>query len=198
MSKYGKRRLVWVIPFNGSPVRYGFLTNIDQAQGTQLGQTAIGGTVPQGYVFGANSPKPARASKAFASGTVSSFVNAGNIASARQQGWRVGKARLRRGGSRKKSSVVYVTLGGVNYAWTMPNDTKTKIGGDLAALGIKTTTGQETNLVFGASNPTPPKAYKTVGTGSSINLISTFYDPQRSLPAGWQAAATGIDPTRNP
>lgn len=198
MGRYTKRRLVFVSPFNSSAIKYGFATSIDQSQGTQLGHTPVGDDSLQGYVFGANSPKPARASKAFASGTVSSFVNAATIAAARTAGWRIGKALLRRGSSTSKTVVAYVTLEGVQYAWNLPKETQSKIGGDLATLGIKLASGPETDLVFGASKPRPPTASKVIGSGSAINVISTFYDPSRNLPPGWRSGTSRIDPTRNP
>jgi hypothetical protein len=196
MGRRDDKRKVHVQPFQGSNIRYGFATNVDQAESTQLGHTPLT-TRPQGYIFGANSPKPARASRRRATGTVSSFISASAIATARQQGWRVGKAKLRRGGSTAKSSVVYVTIQGVKYAWSLPNDTATAIG-NLQSLGIRQATAADTDLVFGASDPKPPQAYRTIGTGTDVDTISTFYDPTVTLPQGWQSGASGIDPLQGP
>jgi hypothetical protein len=187
MGRYDDRRPVSVTPFQGSTLRYGFMTNIDAAQSTQLGHQAVTGTV-QGIVFGANSPKPARASRRFATGVVSSFINAGTIATARGQGWRVGKGRLRRGGSTLKASRVYVTFQTIRYAWELPNDVAAKIG-NLGQLGIQSSTAADTNLVFGAQRPKPPRATRVVGE----DRVSTFFDPSRTLPAGWSVVAQGID-----
>jgi hypothetical protein len=93
--------------------------------------------------------------------------------------------------------VVFITIQGVKYAWSLPNDTAANIG-NLTALGIRQATNADTDLVFGATYPIPPKAYRTVGTGAAVNVISTFYDPSVTLPAGWQAAASGIDPLQAP
>lgn len=187
MGRYDTRRQVSVTPFQGSTLRYGFLTNIDQAQSSQLGHQAVTGTV-QGLVFGANSPKPARASKRFATGIVSSFINAGSIATARGQGWSVGRGKLRRGGSTAKGKLVYVTFQTIRYAWNLPNDVAAKIG-NIGSLGIRESTAADTNLVFGANKPQPPRATRVVGE----DRVSTFYDPSTTLPAGWSVVAAGID-----
>jgi hypothetical protein len=191
MSRSGPKRLVAVVPFLGSPLKYGFSTNIDQAQSTQLGQVAVNNLAP-GYIYGANAPKPARARKRFASGVVSSFISAGSVASARSQGWSVGKGHFRTGGSTPKGKVVYVTMAGVKYGWVMPNTTAQRIGGSLAQLGIKIATSADKDIVFGASYPTPPKASRAIAATGSI--VSTFYDPSISLPAGWAGSGTQ-DPT---
>jgi hypothetical protein len=41
MGKYDSRRVVHVQPIVGLNLRYGFATNVDQAQSTQLGHTAL-------------------------------------------------------------------------------------------------------------------------------------------------------------
>lgn len=198
MGKYDSKRIVYVTPFQGSPVRYGFGTNIDAAQSAQLGHTALSGQAPQGYVFGANSPKPARASRQLATGTVSSFINAGNVVAARNQGWSVGRAKLRRGSATTKTIAVYITINGVKYAWLMPRDTRQRIGGQLTSLGIRIATTQDTDLVFGANFPKPPRAIRTIGTGQTADRISTFYDPSNNLPEGWSQSSSGVDPTQTP
>jgi hypothetical protein len=194
MGRYDDRRKVWVIPFNGSPIKYGFLTNIDTAQSQQLGHGNVTGQALQGLVMGANSPKPARASRRFATGTVTSFINAGNVANALTQGWKLTKkAQVRRGSNTAKSQTCVVTLRGVSYAWQMPKETAQKIG-SLAALGIRLATPNDVDLVFGASEPKPPRATQTIGD----DTISTFYDPSTQLPAGWAAVAQGVDPIQGP
>jgi hypothetical protein len=193
MGRRDDKRKVWVVPFNGSSLKYGFATNVDTAQGTQLGHANVTGQALAGLIYGANAPKPARASKRFATGTVSSFINAGNVANARTQGWRIGKARIRRGGSTAKAKVVYVTINGVKYAWSLPNDTAAAIG-SLQALGIRLATNSDTDLVFGATSPKPPQVFKVVGN----DVISTYCDPSVTLPAGWSTGAEKIDPLQGP
>lgn len=188
MARTDRKRIVYVTPFQGSTIKYGFGTNIDEAQGTALGHTALTANAPTGYVFGANSPKPARASKRYATGTVSSFVDAEKIPAARAADWKIGTAYLRRGGDSGRSKTVYVTIQGIKYAWQIPDDTASRIG-TLENLGIRVATGAETDLVFGATTPKPPRAKKAIGgEGENQTILSTFYDPSNALPAGWTAS----------
>lgn len=183
MARTDSRRLVTVVPFNGSLIKYGFNTNLDASRGRELGHTDVTSTT-QGFVFGANSPKPAKARKSYAAGIASSYVNAGSIASARTAGWKIGKAKSRGGGSTARAKVVYVTVNGVKYAWSLPNDTAQRIG-NISSLGIKIAQTNEKNLVFGATRPIPPQARKVTGAGGSQTIISTYYDPTITLPGGW-------------
>jgi hypothetical protein len=187
MSRTGTKRLVAVIPFASSPLKYGFQTNIDQAQSTQLGQVAVN-TLAAGYIFGANAPKPARARKKFATGVVSSFISAGSVSTARGQGWSIGKGSFRTGGNTPKGKVVYVTLQGVKYGWIMPNTTAQRIGGSLTQLGIKIATSADKDIVFGASYPKPPTASRSIAASGGTSTVSTFFDPSVSLPSGWTAS----------
>lgn len=187
MSRTGPKRLVAVTPFASSPIKYGFNTNIDQAQSTQLGQVGVN-TFASGFVLGANAPKPARARKRFASGVVSSFISAGSVTAARTAGWSVGKGSYRAGGSSAKGKVVYVTIAGIKYGWNMPNTTAQRIGGALAQLGIREGRTTDKDIVFGASYPVPPKASRAVASSGGSSTLTTFYDPTVVLPAGWRAA----------
>ncbi|MEM6840051.1 MAG: hypothetical protein AAF609_24850 [Cyanobacteria bacterium P01_C01_bin.120] len=195
MGKYDDKRRVAVSPFNGSTILYGFLTNIDGGDSATLGHQDAA-VAAQGTVFGANSPKPARASRKRATGTTSSFIDWNSIAAARQAGWSVGKASNRRGGQTAKSRVVAVTFQGITYAWNMPLDTYNNIGaGDRQTLGIRDTDTNDTNLVFGVDSPKPPKATFDAGE----NQYTTFYDPTNgSLPEGWSGVSNSLDPTQAP
>ena len=196
MGKYDDRRPVSVVPFNGSGIRYGFLTNIDAGDGSALGHADAANRDQQGLVFGANSPKPARATRKRAAGTTSSFIDWNSVAAARQSGWSVGKGSLRRGGQTPKTRVVAVTFQGITYAWNMPLDTYNNIGaGDRQTLGIRDTQTGDTDLGFGADSPKPPKAIFDAGE----NSYSTYYDPTNgSLPEGWAGASNSQDPTQAP
>lgn len=197
MGIYDEKRLVSVTPFGGAALKYGFKTNIDEAQSTQLGQTAITGNLPAGTVVGANSPKPARASKRFASGTVSSFIDVGAIPTARTTGWKIGKAKIRRGGSSARSVAVYVTILGIKYAWNIPRRNWAAYQSELTAMGVKLATNDDADLVWGASTPKPPRVYKVVAQGDSINTISTFADPNSNVADGWKYQSEGQDPLQS-
>ncbi|MEO0537676.1 MAG: hypothetical protein AAF215_27915 [Cyanobacteria bacterium P01_A01_bin.123] len=198
MGVYDSRRLVSVVPFNGALFNYGFKTNIDTAQSAQLGHNEITGDTPAGTVIGANSPKPARASRRFASGTVSSFIDVAAIPTARTQGWRVGKAKIRRGGSTQFSISVYVTLLGVKYAWNIPLRNWQAYQADLTQMGVRAATSDDSDLIWGASSPKPPRAYQTIVLGDETNTISTFVDPNSQLADGWKYQSEGQDPLQTP
>ncbi len=185
MARYGSRSEVYVVPYADSIVKYGFLTNVKGATGTALGHVEVNrASLPVGLVFGANAPKPGRASKLSATGNESSFYDIGKAAALRADGWRLSFPTIRRGKTGRRSVCAYVTLGQIKYAWMLNNETRAAIGGDLAALGIELGTSNDRDLVWGARFPKPVKGYKTTADNTTI---STFIDPSKAdnLPAGW-------------
>ena len=185
---YGNRDLVHVVPFTGSTIKYGFMTNVDAGTRTALGHTAVTGAYPAGLVIGANAPKPARASKQSATGTESSFISATSITTARAAGWRVRPGKLRIGSSGLKSKTVYVTVDGNKIAWKMPTRLYTRLGADdRTALGILDASSNDLDLVFGVSYPTIPRVGKTEFGTDGTDTLTTFCDPDSldNLPAGW-------------
>lgn len=187
MSRYDVKREVGVTPFKGATFKYGFLTNIDAADGVVLGHVAKA-DVTGPIVFGANSPKPARATKEKATGTVSSFIDVLAIPAARSARWSIGKGKNRTGGTNNKVNIVYVTIEGIKYAWPLPKLTQSNLG-DISVLGIKLATAEDKDLVFGAKTPKPPRATKRGGDSS----FSTYYDPSVTLPAGWRSTNSKTD-----
>jgi hypothetical protein len=182
-----KSRLVGVAmdaPYAG--ITYAFRTTIKETEGTVLGHTPLtASTAVAGLIFKANSPKPKRASKTFATGTSSSFIAPAAIAA----GWDIAKAKSN---GRKSNSrfqiVVYVTINNVKYAWAMKKSQLKLLADNLTALGIRKATGDETDLVFGASFPKPPRIKSITTTGAAGSTVSqssnTFYDPtQKKVPA---------------
>lgn len=194
MSIYSSKRMVYVTPIVGSPYRYGFPTNIDESRGEQLGHTLVAGALPEGYIVGANLPKPARATRRFVDGTTSSFIDAGSVISARNLGWSVGQAKIGTGGTTARATIVYIRMGLVKYAWPMRNTTRARIQPDFAGLGIVESTPADKDLVFGSRIPKPPKATKTVITGDEVDTLGTFYDPDTDLPEGWSGTGSKQDP----
>lgn len=190
-NSYDSRDLVWVTPFGGSSIKYGFLTNAPAATRTACGHNAIAADYPTGLVIGANAPKPGRASKRTATGTNGSFYDIGQRATLRTDGWSLTYPKIRRGSTGANSNAVYVNLGSIKYAWRMPKTTYTKVGGDRAVLGIEDATSNDTDLVWGASYPKPPKASKVEVGADGTNVISTFVDTSAvdSLPDGWSTSS---------
>lgn len=190
-NSYNNRRLVYVTPFTGATVKYGFLTNTPAAVSTACGHTEVTDAYPTGLVIGANAPKPGRASKRTATGTNGSFYDIGNRAALRTAGYSLTNPKIRRGSVGANSRAVYVLNGGIKYAWRMPQTTYTKIGGDLAALGLVDATSNDVDLVWGASYPKPPKASRADVGADGTDIISTFVDPDAvdSLPDGWSTSS---------
>lgn len=189
LNVYDSREEVWVDPFSGSGIKYGFLTNVESARRTILGHNPVNrANPPTALVFGANRPKPGRASKKFGTENTSSFYDVGQASALRADGWSLSRAKIRRGGSSNLSTAYYVTIEGIKYAWNMPNHTANRVGADLAGLGIQQATGNDRDLVWGASYPKPPRAIAQVGN----DRISTFVDPSRidSLPDGWASSGS--------
>lgn len=187
-----ERVRVSVTPSTRSNFKYGFLSGADAGDRTALGQDPVTGALAAGVVFGANSPKPAVMRKIKADGrSTSSYVDAGSRTTAAAAGWKlVRPAKARRGSGGRFTNLVYVRFKvgagatGVNvqYAWRMPTTTYTAVGADRTPLGIKDVSATEDvfDLVYGSSIK-PPKASKRTATG----IISTFVDPDATLPAGW-------------
>jgi hypothetical protein len=185
-------------PFDG--FKYAFRTTIDAAKGTVLGQILVPVTLAEGdvqkLIFGANSPKPRRASKRFAAdGQVSSFISIDAITAAKAAGWKVGRAPATRTGKQGTfSKTRYVLINGVKRAWNMPKSTFTGLSAaNQTALKIKTPTAADTDLVFGCEFPLPPKAQKIVITGDETVSVGSFCDNTvlDSLPAGFTASKGG-------
>jgi hypothetical protein len=155
-------------------LKYGFQRGANAAsQGGALGHTAYTGQT--GVFFGANSPKPNRATLHSATKSVSSFIDPGKEGSARQAGWIITRNSKRRGaGQSAKTVSVYVDMpGGYRYAWRM---TKADFNAVKTELGLTQATGSEGDLVWGSS-PKPPRATK-VENGSAT---SSFIAPKGSV-----------------
>lgn len=185
---YRDRDLVYVTPFANSTIKYGFMTNVDAGTQAILGHVGVTGTYPVGLVIGANAPKPGRASKETATGTESSFIDAGAVAEARAAGWKIRPGKIRVSGSSTRSKTVYVLHEANKLAWRMPARLYAKITeAERTALGIKDGTNTDLDLVFGVRYPQLPRVgKKTFGTDGT-DTLSTFVDPSKldSLPAGW-------------
>lgn len=195
LNQYEGRVANSVVPFATSGIRYGFLTNVNAATRTACGHAAVDmAALPSNIVFGANAPKPGRASKLVADEYNSSFYDFSKYAALKADGWRMTRPTIRRARSSPRSKAVYVTVGadgdgngGVKYTWQMPDALYSKIGAARTALGIRDATSDDRNLVWGPSLPRPSRATKVEGT----DTLSTFYDPSNALPTGWASTGSG-------
>lgn len=219
-NKYEEKRLVFVktrivnIPSAsgsqtvGTPIKYGFWTNVDNFQANILGHTLIpeaSYSTPQaGLVIGATFPKPSRASKKFAApiGIISTYCSDSQISALKAVKWNVARPKkpspaiIGSTSSQKFVKSVYVTLQEVKYGWHMPLATAAGIGStQLTNIGIKDVAENDKDeVVFGANIPRPPRAKAIVtvagqsGTGSSVNSYTTFYDPSKENVISMSAA----------
>lgn len=193
MGRRDPKRLVYV-PLGD--IKYGFGTNIDEADSNTLGHVAVPGDYPDNFVLRANAPKPPRATRLRTTGTTTSFIDPARAGEIRTLGWNIsGRRRIRAGGGNGlHSTPVYVNIGGIKYAWNMPNDTYQAIAGDRTGLGIQDAQPSDTDLVWGASFPKPPVVGKLViGGGTDTTRYSTFADDTvlDNLPAGWSKIKDG-------
>jgi len=166
--------------------KYGFLTQeaVHNAHKAALGQTLFAGAA--GVFFGANAPKPARATYTSATGSESSFCSNDKIATLKKtQGWSVSvKSTIRGVKTAGKSRTVYVDMpGGWRYAWNI-----TAAEADLADdLGFVLAGGDDaSSLIWGVQDPKPPRARRVTASGSQ----STFVAPSQAkldaaATAGW-------------
>lgn len=178
---------------NYAGTQYAFRTVIKAAEGTQLGHDALSAGSPlSGLIFRANSPKPPRATKEFATGVTSSFIDFASYSTAAAAGWSISPSKKmgRRSVETRFAYIVYVTMNNVKYGWSMRKTLFRKLQSNLASLGVKRATAAD-NLVFGASFPKPPSVVMKAVAGSEIITNSTFYDPSKesSLSATLQTKA---------
>ncbi|WP_414550504.1 hypothetical protein [Anabaena sp. CCY 0017] len=179
------------VEFSG--LKYGF--QINQAFHNQykgvLGQTTFAGAA--GVFFGANSPKPNRATLEIAGGSrVSSFCSSAKINDLQKANWIVtaSGSGIRGVKTAGATRTVYVDMpGGYKYAWNLTAAEVSKAG----ELGIEQASGSTDNMVWG-STPKPPRASKREG-GSTV---STFIKPQASVidaavDKGWTVRGVSYD-----
>jgi hypothetical protein len=180
---------------------YGFYTNVPSTARTKLGITTVapGTNLPVGTVMGCSYPKPPRASRREITRSTTSFISHDKITSAKLDDWKI--RRFRKSPSLKLGTnanelvrTVYVTVKGIKYAWNTPKVSLAKIEASLTDLGIQLATASDAGeLCFGANYPKPPRASKAFGTDADdLAIVSTFYDPDKTLPAGWSTTDAGI------
>lgn len=196
-TQYDTKRAVYVKPFSTSPILYGFKTNVKETTSTECGHVAVNpASLPTNLVFGANAPKPGRATRQTTTGSESSFYDIDKYSALKQAGYSLSRPSYRLRSSGRRSYTVYVTIGakeggagGIKYAWNMPKSLYDQINSEMTALGIRVADGSETDLVFGASSPKPPKASKVLLSDGGSRTLSTFFDPSKdTLPEGWSGA----------
>ncbi|MBD2039713.1 hypothetical protein [Microcoleus sp. FACHB-672] len=183
-------------------INYIYASNVDlpAADATVLGVVAVDlAAIPAGSVYQCNSPKPPSVRRfEVARGWDSSFVAPANIGAARTAGWTKANRQISAGviiaGGRTKTH--YVEVGGVRYAWNLHMDRVTKIGAELAGLGIiAATQNDRPSLVWGSTAPRPAMASKIFTGAGGSDLVTVFVAQAKedSLPAGWTITRPRID-----
>lgn len=194
---YSSTRKVWVTPFDGCLIEYGFPTKIDTVESSELGHKDL--TTAVIPIFGISSPKPAEYRKVAAGYSITSFKDAAmNLANtpwkkAKKGGFRkiaTSTAPTPGMGRRPVKCTLSVTLA-IDYAWMMDARLYDNIAQFRSALGIDDIIGTDAelkNLIWGCDkNQQPPKAHYT--DPLSGNTYSTFYSPTiNNLPAGWMSS----------
>lgn len=186
---YRKRDLVYVsIKAGTTTINYGFLTGLKVADRTDFGQIEITNQLPTAFCFGANAPKPARASKREPTGYVSSFCADDKINTLKDAGYSTTRKRQRSPQLGGLSKTVYITIDGIKYAWNTPAIATEPEG--YNSTGIQAATANDLDLVYGAEFPKPPRyATEISGADNLSGTFSTFVDPSNEAQlgtAGWR------------
>jgi hypothetical protein len=202
---YRKRDLVYVaIKVGPTTINYGFLTGLKPADRTDFGQIEITTNLPTAFCFGANAPKPARASKREPTGYVSSYCADNKINTLKDAGYRTSRKKQRSPQLGGLSKTVYVTIEGIKYAWNTPAIATEPQGYNSA--GIQSATANDIDLIYGAEFPKPPRyATEISGADNLSGTFSTFVDPSNEaalITAGWQKVKgqsyyPGFEPVTN-
>jgi hypothetical protein len=186
---YKTRDVCYVaISLGSTTINYGFPSGLDDARRSDFGQTVLTTALPSNFCFGVNAPKPSRASRRFSTGYISSFCADDKVRTLKAAGYRTTRKKIRGVITSGLSRTVYVTIGGIKYAWNRPNF----VGAAPASysqLGVQEATATDTDLIFGATYPKPPRYAFEQEIGGEINVISSFVDPSNAEAAtggGWQ------------
>lgn len=176
-------------------LRYGFPSGLKDTLRDDFGQAAINfDQLGTGLVLGANSPKPYRAGKRLTTGFESSYCDPSKVATLKGAGWSITFPKIRTATKSNLSTTLYVTIGGVKYAWVTPT-LPTGVTADV--IGAKVAAASDKDLVFGARFPRPARYGKDLTAEGSENVttISIFVDPSKEGTlgdAGWRKLKSAI------
>lgn len=174
---YNERVLVAVNLLQTFPLKYGFNSGLRESLRDNFGQGVIDLLAPPPlFVLGANRPKPYRATKRLTTGYESSWCSWDKVPTLKSDGYRIQRPKFRSPNKTKLTAPVYVTIRGIKYAWPLSSSGLGIAGSpDTSSLGLQNATADDTDLVWGASFPKPPKASTQTANGT----YSTFVDPER-------------------
>lgn len=175
-----------------SGLDYAFRGRIDAAEATALGQVPIDEVAGEGIVFGCNKPKPAKLSKDFSTGTVSSFLDEANRTAAYAAQWYpASNSSL---GMQPHDTVraiaVYTEINGIQYGWFMQKATWAKIGGEGNTLGVAAVKDTDRFVCYGCSVPKPARL-SLREAGETWSTWGDATTPEASL-GNWKVASAPI------
>ena len=195
------QRTRYYVPLKAGSKTYNYVFDspCDGTQLSKLGVKAVGTDSITNVIYKANLPRPARGKT---DDNVSSYVASGaNLGKGCKvikpaRGFAVGKNIENFNPSEaglQGSIVVYVEVVGIKFAWRMPNYQMSVLTTeDLTALGIKIPQKADNNeLVFGASVPYPPRAFKKVDG----KTVSTFCSADAAGGNGWTISTASLRTT---
>ncbi|MCT7971082.1 hypothetical protein [Laspinema olomoucense] len=172
---------------------YGFMTNLDAAESSQLGHYAArtsgssGNYIPS-LIIGGDAPRPAKLRKKTLEYTVTSYVGYDKVNQALAQGWKkAGNIEYRAPRQTKNSKLVFISIRGIKYAWRMRTEQYAKLQAFASNIGFKDASANDTDLVYGPSFPKPPTIGIVISGEGGTDSLSTFCDPTKvdSLREGW-------------
>lgn len=200
---YGDKKLFSVpIPSAAGDIAYIYGSNVDLPAGdlTTLGITAVDlAAIPARAVYQCNSPKPPQARRFSTTRSWdSSFVAQGQVAAAKAAEWAISRRAVQSGvrisGGRTKT--VYVTVGGINYAWNIHLERYTRLSAELTALGISAATQDDRpGLVWGSTAPRPAQVSKAFTGPGGTDFVTVFcaQNKEDTLPEGWVITRPRVD-----
>lgn len=174
--------LVFVtMPLGAGVLNYGFRSRLRDSLRDNFGQTVItDGVSIQNLVIGANSPKPARASKKTVNGYDGSYCSSANIAALRADRYSITRAKPSRIQGGNHSDTYFATVNGLKIAF-LSNALDT--GGNGAEAGFPgqygvslATSADAGELVYGTDFPSLPSYAFELATGSEF---SSKTDPSK-------------------
>ena len=206
MGVYEKKRAVFVVPFNGSTISYGFQTNIDNGDSATLGHKSLSAAVTP-VVFGASRPKPARLKRDRLTGSTSSFVDWQNyeplIAGGSWKRTRGCKYPADGYQSQKAIRLVAEVAPQISVAFDMKKTQYARVQASLAGLGIEILNNQNGKQSVYRQNKIEGVSMPGVKKRDGENILSISYVDYKkldNLPEGWSRGdnASENDPSISP
>ncbi|ACA99859.1 MULTISPECIES: hypothetical protein [Cyanophyceae] len=175
--------LVFVtMPLGGGELKYGFRSRLRDSLRDNFGQTVIANGVSiQNLVIGANSPKPARASRRTETGYEGSYCSTNRIAALRADRYSITRAKPSKIQGGNHSDTYFATVNGIKVAFlsnALDSGGRGAAAGFPSQYGVRLATSADTGeLVYGAEFPRLPSYSYDLEDGS---VFSSKTDPSQA------------------